>query len=142
MRMALMVIGWVVFVAGAGMLILLIADGTGKTDSQVLANPSAGIMVAGAILVLAGVLSGRASTPTTLGMSQPYAPPAPPQPTSAPIAGAPSPALGQQPGAAISGMQPGTGAQPVSGVQPTSGPSTGQQPTSGQQFGQSGGFGN
>ena len=97
MRIIVIVVGWLVFLFGGVSVVVFIIGGTGDRDTQVLVNPMSNVMVAGAILVLAGIAAGKltaaARTAPAQAQSVQLAQPNPPQPAAP--AGYPNP--GSQP---------------------------------------------
>lgn len=61
MKILLAVVGWLFAVAGAVSFLLAVSDGVQKSGNAVLVGPSATLIVAGAVFVLASTFAGQAN---------------------------------------------------------------------------------
>lgn len=79
MKIALTVTGWLLTAAGIIMFLIIAIDGVHLRDNAILITPTATLIVAGAIFVLASVLVDRRppTPPTVPGTDFHQRPPAP-----------------------------------------------------------------
>lgn len=89
MKILLAVVGWLFVVAGAVSFLLAVSDGVGKSGNAVLVGPSATLIVAGAMFVLASTFAGHTNqhhlhAAATTALHYPPGQGPPPQPFSGP----------------------------------------------------------